>query len=414
MNAGGVTALRTAAALLLALSACASPSQSGAGSPSSEPSASAGLSTPPSSSAASPTLPAIPYVADAQLLQVEVDRLRMRSAAGTSANVLRTLDRGEVVRVQSGPVDADGYAWYEVVDLDSRIGWVAMGGGAQPWLATVPADPGTSRLLLRLERGCDAFEIGMTGFPANVTLTADGRVVVWSSFVRQLSAAGLARVKSEVLGLPALQTTARFELESLPGVSGAPAHGACLNLFTLGGGTERVVVLATNWQGDEEEATYYVPSPERKALDELAMHLEDVERWLGSAAWSEPTARRYVSSSYQLWIFPQTGEPPSYADAASVSGATWPFAGPIEEFGGTDPQQRCAYLDLGQAFETLRVMRERGVRVDAAGVDPTHQLALDGFGYGNFSTDAAWFSFWLTPRSPDGYPACPGDQANGG
>jgi hypothetical protein len=379
---------------------------SASGSPNSSETPAASLHSTSETPEPTATPPLIPYVADAQLLQVDTDGLRMRASAGTSAEVLRTLERGEVVRVQSGPVDADGYPWYEVVDLDSRIGWVAMGGGAQPWLATVPAGAATSPLLLRFERGCDAFEIGMTGFPADVTLSADGRVVVWSSFVRQLNPAGLARVRQEVLQLPVLQATAMYQVEPRPGVPEAPGHGACINRFTLGEGAERVVVSAINWQGDQEEATYYLPAPERRALDELAMHLADIEAWLGPSAWTEPLARRYISSSYQLWIYPQSGAPPSYVDAPSVSGAVWPFDGPIEQFGGTDPQQRCGYLDSGQAFETLRVMRLRGVRAEAAGVDPPRVLSLDGFGSGSFSTEGGWFSFWLTPRSPDGYPSC--------
>jgi len=382
------------------------------GDASAAPSASAILSaspTPeasPSSTPPEPTASVVPYTADDTLLQVSVDGLRMRATASTSADIVRRLDRGEVVRVLSGPVDADGYVWHEVVDLDSRIGWVAMGSGGVPWLEAVPVEPATSQLLLRFERGCDAFEIGMTGFPADVTLSADGRVVVWSSFVRQLSPSGLAQVQRDVLELPALDASATYNPELRPGVPDGPGHGACINRFTLGEGAERVVVSAINWQGDQEEATYYLPAPERRALDELAMHLADIEAWLGPSAWTEPLARRYISSSYQLWLYPQSGAPPSYVDAPSVSGAAWPFDGPIEQFGGIDPQQRCGYLDPGQAFETLRVMRERGVRAEAAGVDPPRVLSLDGFGYGNFSTEAGWFSFWLTPRSPDGYPSC--------
>jgi hypothetical protein len=54
----------------------------------------------------------------------------------------------------------------------------------------------------------------------------------------------------------------------------------------------------------------------------------------------------------------------------------------------------------------LRLMRQRGIKPAAFFADPPRPLTLDGFGYGNFSTDAGWFSFWLTPRSPDGYPGC--------
>jgi hypothetical protein len=354
-----------------------------------------------------PTPSVIPYAADAPLLQVSAADLRMRAAASTSAEVIRTLDLGEVVRVMSGPVNANGYAWDEVLDLDSRVGWVAMGGGARPWLATVPRDPAKSPLLLRVERDCDA---SLRGFappvvPGDVTLTADGRVVLISGAVRQLSPSGLAQVQRDVLQLPALQASATYRLELLPGAPEAPGHGLCDNSFTLGEGTQRVFVSATNWQGDEEEATYWLPSPKRRALDELAMHLLNVEAWLGPAAWSEPVARRYVSSSYQFWLEPPSDSPLGI-DAPSLTGAAWPFDGPIEQFGEPVGEARCGYLELGQAFETLRLMRQRGVPTYGVLVDPPIEMALDGFGYGNFATDTGWFSFWLTFRSPDGYPNC--------
>ena len=59
-----------------------------------------------------------------------------------------------------------------------------------------------------------------------------------------------------------------------------------------------------------------------------------------------------------------------------------------------------------EAFETLRLMRQWGVHPLANEVDPAPLLTVDRFGPGNFTTDAGWFSFWLTPRSPDGYPSC--------
>jgi hypothetical protein len=54
----------------------------------------------------------------------------------------------------------------------------------------------------------------------------------------------------------------------------------------------------------------------------------------------------------------------------------------------------------------LRLMRSLGVDLEEANVDPPRELALDGYGFGNFTTNAGWFGFWLTPRSPDGYPGC--------
>jgi hypothetical protein len=244
-------------------------------------------------------------------------------------------------------------------------------------------------------------------FPPDLTLTADGRVVLgWTSnVVRQLSPSGLAQVQRDVLDLPLLHESADYDVEHLPGAPDGPGYEVGFNTFTLGEGTARVVVTAVAWLG-QEDGVYWVPSTERRVLEELAIHLLDVESWLGAAAWSEPIARPYVSSSYLFWLEPPNdAPPPPDVDAPSVTGAAWPFDGPIEQFGEPVGQERCGYLDLGQAFETLRLMRELGVPTHAFG-PPPRQLSLDGVGVGSFATDAAWFSFWLTPRSPDGYPSC--------
>jgi len=376
----------------------------------------------PSSSAPGPSASVIPYAAGDPLLQVTVDGLRMRASPSTSADIIRSLDRGEVVRLRGGaPADADGYAWHEVVDLDSRIGWVAMGGGGMAWLEAVPAQPATSALLLRYQRNCDANprEPGVISvWPPDLTLTADGRIVMWSGggrlgtstfrlAVRQLSPSGLAQFQRVVLDLPALQETATYVPERLPNSPDPPGHGVCTSQFTLGEGTARVEVSAVGWLG-EEEGVYWVPSAERRVLDELADHLEDVEVWLGAAAWSEPIARPYVSSSYLLWLEPPNDPPPPpEVNAPSVRGAPWPFDGPIDQFGEPVGQARCGHLDLAQAFETLRLMRSLGVEAMALG-DPPRQAALDGLALGNFTIDAEWFGFWLTPRGPDGYPGCAG------
>lgn len=385
----------------------------GIGDSTTSPTGAATTSANPSASEPGPAVSVIPYPAGAQLLQVTVPTLRMRAAATTTADVVRSFDLGEVVRVVSGPVEADGYSWYEVIDLDSHVGWAAMGGGSAPWLDTVPPDPATSTLLLSLERTCEAGirDIGIPVVPADVAVMADGRVILITGVVRQLSPAGLAQIQRDVLAMPSLQTSAEYLLEPNPAAPPAPGHGACIHHFRVGEGPNAVVVNAWNWQGDVEETAYWLPAPERHALDDLTMHLFDIEMWLGPPAWSEP-ARRYVSDSYSFWL-ERSGDaaPP---DTPSLAGAAWPFDGPIEQFG--DPVResavaeavaRCGYLNLGEAFETLRLMRQRGVTAFMYSGENPRELALDGFGSGSFSTDAGFFTFWLTPRSPDRYPACP-------
>jgi len=381
------------------------------------PSASARPSAAPSSTLTEPSASPPP---EAVLLQVSVDGLRMRATADTGADIVRTLDRGEIMRVVSGPVEAVGFSWYEVVDLDSQSGWVAMGDGGAPWLEAVSSEPATSDLLLRYQRDCDVnprTSGGSPVWPPDLTLTADGRIVMWSGggrlgmgtgrlVVRQLSPSGLAQFQSDVLDLPVLQESAAYVLERLPNTPNPPGHGLCINSFWLGEGVARVEVTAVAWL-DQEEGVYWVPTPERKALDELASHLEEAEVWLSAAAWAEPTARRYVSSSYLFWLEPPNPmPPPTGVITPSVTGAAWPFDGPIQQFGEPVRQARCGYLDLGQAFETLRLMRELGVPAYEGAANPPRQLSLDAFGTGSLATDAGWFYFNLTPRNPDGYPSC--------
>ncbi len=212
------------------------------------PSASSSVEASP---AFTPAESGAPSFAGDALLQVSVDGLRMRTTASTSADIVRTLDRGEVVRVISGPVEADSYAWYEVIDLDSRSGWVATGDGADPWLDTVPADPATSELLLRFQRDCAVTPRGNSTnpvFPPDLTLTADGRVVM-GSFVRQLSPSGLAQFQRDVLDLPVLQASADYRFEHRPGAPEPPGRDACRNQFWLGEGTARVLVTAIELDG---------------------------------------------------------------------------------------------------------------------------------------------------------------------
>jgi hypothetical protein len=371
--------------------------------PSASPAASASASPSAASFEPSPSsAPSANQWSDDALLQVSVDGLRVRATASTSADILRTLNRGEVVRIQSGPIEADSFSWYEVIDLDSRSGWVAMGDGNTPWLADVPTEPSSSALLLRFQRDCAVSPRGNSSypiFPSDLTLTADGRVVLGTQ-VRQLGPSGLAVMQREVLDLPVLQASADYPFEHRPGAPELPGRDACRNSFWLGEGTERVEVTAMHWLGDEEEATYMVESPERRILDELAFHLADIEAWLGVGAWADPAASPFVSGSYLLWFEPWSSVSPS------VTGAAWPFEGPIDQFGNAVGSARCGHLRLGQAFEVLRLLRGFGVTAMTFG-SPSRELALDEIGSGTFSTDAASFSFLLTPRTPDGYPRCP-------
>ena len=93
----------------------------------------AGTAPPPPAAA-----PPVTGFAVGDHLRVSTRVLRFRAGASTKTAILRGLTRGEVVQVISGPAYAGGYIWYQVVDVNDQIGWVAMGGGTTPWMVLVP------------------------------------------------------------------------------------------------------------------------------------------------------------------------------------------------------------------------------------------------------------------------------------
>jgi hypothetical protein len=232
-----------------------------------------------------------------------------------------------------------------------------------------------------------------------VTITAEGEVVLalgdWST--RGLSALGVGQVRREVVDEPLLQVGGDYPLERLPnpsGVVGIPVHGLCTYTFTVGNGPGALIVSSASWNGDAEEAQFYVASPERKELDRLANRLIDLGSWLPPDAWADPAWSPYESASYLLWVDPQAGAAPD--GIPSSAGMTWPFGGEIETFGDAVGQDRCGYLDPPQATEMVDLLS--GAGVDAGLGAP---VAVTGL-----STNAGWVRILLTPRAPDGFPSC--------
>jgi hypothetical protein len=353
----------------------------------------------PSSTADQPSVGHSAFTVD-DIVQVTVDGLRMRGTADAQAPVIAGLENGEVVRVVAGPATAGGYDWYEVIDLDSRRGWVASGDDGGPWLISVSGDPGHGEVLLAFDYWC---EMNPPLHQPSLRLTDDGRIVVarhplgedgWRTW--QLSGAGLDEVRRRVLDAPTLQHSGEYYHERLPNTPDPPGHGGCVYGFVVGTGADQVVVSSAMWFGDEEEAAYYVPSPERRELDGLANDLRDLEGWLGADAWAEPSPRRYIASTFLLTSAAQEGEP---WQSLPSSGATdWPFDGTIEQSGeplDDHGRARCGSLDLGQAFETVRLLRELGV-----------EARIDGLWSFGLTHRDGWTDFLLSPRSPDGAPNC--------
>jgi hypothetical protein len=221
--------------------------------------------------------------------------------------------------------------------------------------------------------------------------------------VRRLSDAGLAEVTARYLDAQVLQTSAEYFPELLPGVTEGPGHGACLYTFAVASGDGPILVSSINWFGEAEETAYYVPSPERRELDEIAHELMGIEEGLGAGGWAESASRAYIGPSYLVWL--QSEADPSFYDLLPTDGISWPFDGPLEAFGdggfgepaGT---ARCGYLDLPQAFEFARLFRELGA-----------DLSLDAWGGAALEADTGWLGLQMQPRTPDGYPTCADIQA---
>jgi hypothetical protein len=337
----------------------------------------------------------VPPDVEGAIMQVVADELRMRAEAGTASTLVGTLERGTAVRIESGPVEADGFTWFEVVDLEGRGGWAADGDGTDPWLAGIPDMTGGTPMLM-LEYGCDV--IGPINPPATTVLD-DGRVIAtdqssgYGWIVRQLSATGLEQLRDGVLESPYLQASAEFPPQPRADAGEPPGHGACSYTFTIAAGDEPIVVTTIGWFGDEEERTFYEPSPERKSLDGVARNLIAIDGVLGEEAW-EGQGLPFVAAEYSLHIGAGIGPAPE--DAGLIDPNELGL-GDIGSFGSPAGSGRCATLSRAQAFEVARVLRASNAALD---------VRLDAVTFPYFATDAGWFSVALAPVFPDGQPDC--------
>jgi hypothetical protein len=154
------------------------------------------------------------------------------------------------------------------------------------------------------------------------------------------------------------------------------------------------------WLGDEEEATYYEPSPEREALDALARALRDPESMLGDDAWAAP-AEPFVGADYQLVLIPYRDAPPyGNPDIADMGLA---YDGPIDEFGEAAGAQgevvtRCGVITRAEAASIVEVLA--AADFGAVGLSMQTSGGID-WAEGNGTID-----LFMLPRMPDGFPEC--------
>lgn len=242
-----------------------------------------------------------------------------------------------------------------------------------------------------------------------VTVTVDG-TVVWRPvsttdfagyLTRQLTPDGLAQLREILFGDGLLDADARHGLEPLPDTE-PPGRGGFEHRFVVGEGADEIVVISAGWMGDEEEATYYEPAPERRALDALAWQLRDPESLLGEGAWEGP-ATAYEPDSYFLALTLYRDVPP-YGNP-DVADVPLPIEGPLDAF-EEEPivasPIRCGVISRDEASAIIDALIRLGVdRDNSVGMDRATVASLD------WAEGSGTVDLWVLPRLGD-VPECEG------
>lgn len=246
--------------------------------------------------------------------------------------------------------------------------------------------------------------------PVNVpatTVLEDGRVV-WRTddgglVVRQLTTESLADFSEQVRSTGLFDTSASYDLERRPGTPDPPGRGLCVWNFTWNDGGEEIDVASVMWLGDDEEALYYQPAPQRETLHALAEQLMDPTGWYAEDGWIQPEAVPYEPQTY-LVLASVTVPQIATQGAPEFDEISWPFDAPPDEFGVEfglgDPPTRCDVVDA-EAAEAL------AEELAAAGLEQFEMRPLSGAGAAlpwAARGAAVDFTFWVS--LPDGRPGC--------
>lgn len=262
----------------------------------------------------------------------------------------------------------------------------------------------SGELLLRYSAMCDV--PGPVAMP-QTTVLQDGRVV-WLRgadeptgapsvgwVVRQLSDEGIDAVRAAIAGTGLLEEDAQFSSEHREGAPDPPGQGACVYSFAHRDGSTDANVSSLMWFGDEYEATYNEPDPERQALDAFAHLAADPEAWLNEGSWAEPEARTYRAPAYLVTSTEAFWETSASGD---VGDTAWPFDEPPATYGEIHGSNawRCdvAPADRVTAFVESTVLPD-GTPIE---LPLTSEIWL---------TDGATkLGINLWPQMPDGHPGC--------
>jgi hypothetical protein len=267
---------------------------------------------------------------------------------------------------------------------------------------------------LRLVEGCDV--IPEVSSP-RATVLRDGRMVWQSSGVppdpqelieRRLSAAGLDAIRSMVEETGAFEADGDYPFVRRPDAPEGPGHGFCVYTFTYAPpDAGPVTVTSAMWFGDDVEATYFEPSPVRKALDELAQLLRDPEAALAADAWDEAASRPYDAT--EVLVVASLG-PPQVADpgAPDVDELAWPFAEPPDAFGELaglqegGPPTRCGVAPRDALAPLIDQLLAAGYEQFA---EP-FTVASTTSPWLPWSSRSSTLQLLVSPRHPDGAPGC--------
>jgi hypothetical protein len=362
-----------------------------------------------------------PHTAPARVLDAALDRIaetpqhgsgwRHGRAGGLLAVAavvaLAVIAGTQLAGLIDGPVGTDPSMSPSAAPLES----LAPSPSAEPSAApaspvpTEPATSGDASLLRVLTLGGPTDPVSMLpGFVVTEDGTAIWRPVSDTDFAgyltRKLTADGLAELRDIAFGDGLLDADATYVLEPLPDAE-PPGHGGFEHTFTVGEGADQVVVTSFGWLGAEEEAAYYEPSPERRALDGLANALRDPEALLGEDAWAGPAAT-YEAPDYLLVLAPLGGGPYGNPDISEIP---LPLDGPLSVFGvpygDAAPTARCAVITGDQAAAVVEALTTLGVAEEnSVGMDRATVASLD-WAEGRGTVDLS-----LLPRVPGDYPDC--------
>jgi hypothetical protein len=280
--------------------------------------------------------------------------------------------------------------------------------------AQTPA-PDPNESLVRFVQGCD---VTPPVSSPSATVMRDGRVV-WDSSgpdpapdglaVRLLSPEGLDAMRSMIEETGLFGADGDYPFVRRSDAPDPPGRGYCVYTFMYAPpDREPVTVTSAMWFGDEFEATYFEPSPERKALDDLAQLLRDPETGLSADSWAEHERRPYDADEFLVvagLFTPQITEP----GAPDIDAVTWPFPAAPDAFGepaghdeGASPQ-RCdvATRDaIAPLFEQLA----------AAGYEQFVTPRAMAMATLPWSSRSAGVELIVVPLMPDGSPGC--DEVN--